>query len=174
MSDEHAQLCEAALKAVLVDDGSDTIALASEEWETGEVATLKWRLYHTDDEPDEVDEPADYPAIELAMNTPRRVHPHDPYFLEATGNLIAITHYGRDRKRQVLSEIEGIVVARLYDRGRWTIIDEALPDNLGLGGLVLSPTDVELNGNLQGQAWNLTLHLIDTTADTTVSATTTV
>ena len=171
-SEQRAKLCEIAVKAALVDDGTETIVLTEEEWETSAVPTLNWRLYHVDDEPELIDEPKNYPAIELSFSDPRRLHPHDPMLLEAVGQILCLTHYSRDRKRQVLSELEGIVRGRIEDRGNWSKIDLALPDDIGLCGLQLIPADPELNENIQAQAWRIVLHLVTTNTDTAIATTT--
>jgi len=171
-ADERPQLIETALKAMLVDDGEDTITLTTEEWETSSVAELIWRLFHVDDSPDDIEEARYYPACEIAINEPRRLHPQDPMFMRATGQVVILTHHTRDKKQQVLSEITGIVRSRIEDRGRWTILDEALPDYLGLGGIILIPADVELNDMLYGNAWNILIDIITTETDTPIATTT--
>jgi hypothetical protein len=175
---QTARLCEIALKAIMVDqpegddEATDTIALTETEWETGNIPTVNWRRYHVDDDPDSIDEPKNYPAVELAFDEPRRIHPHDPTLLQADGQLLVLSHYSRDRKRQVLTELATIIRDRIEDRGLWSIIDLAFPDNIGLHGLQLIPANVELNENLQAQAWTVQLHLVTTTPDTQIATTT--
>lgn len=171
-TDERPQLIETAVKAMLVDDDSDTLALETPEWETDTAAVLIWRLFHVDDAAGDVEEARYYPALEIAINEPRRIHPHDPMFMQATGQVVCLTHHTRDKKQQVLSEITGIVRSRIEDRGRWSKLDLALPDYLGLGGLRIIPADVELNDSLYGNAWQIIIDLITTETDTPIATTT--
>ena len=173
MSTEYEQAIETAIKTCLeynAPPDDNGILFTGIERETGEVPTLKWRLFHVDDEPAEIDEETDYPALELAIAAVGRVHAHDPMLLQARGQVIAMTHYGRDRKRQYLSQLTAAVTTHLLDRGRWTHLDLALPETLGLAGLTMQSAEVEMPDNLQAQAWNINLHLITTTADTPFSS----